>query len=57
MPGPKRRKEEPMSETEPNEPPIREETSGDDGEDYGAKASDDQEPTTPPERTPVPEAD
>ena len=49
-----------MSETEPNEPPIPDESRGDNGEDYGAKASDDSDqPATEPDPipTPVPEAD
>ncbi len=45
-----------MSETEPNER-SPDEGGGDDGEDYGAKGSDDREPETRPEQDPIAEAD
>ena len=50
------RRKKRMSETEPNEPPTPQEDTGDDGEDYGAKAGDD-DLETELEDTQVPEAD
>ena len=39
-----------MSETERNEPPIPEQGTGDDGEDYGAKGGDEgDQPEAEPE--------
>ena len=47
-----------MSETEPSKRPVPDEGSGEEGEDYGAKAADDRgEPEEEPEDAQVPEAD